>query len=72
MFIRESLIYDLNSLVGEVGGSLGLFLGMSLVALYKRIFKIAGELLPGCRSQNQKKKKKKVDAEDVGDDFGDF
>ncbi len=35
MTYRQTLLYDLNSLVGEVGGSLGLFLGMSLVHLYR-------------------------------------
>ena len=58
--------------MGEVGGSLGLFLGMSLVALYKRIFKIFGEFLPGCRSPNVNNGKKKRRREVEDGDFGDF
>ncbi len=38
------MIYDLNSLVGEVGGSLGLFLGLSLVTVYQQILEM-GRLL---------------------------
>ncbi len=44
--IRESLLYDYNSLVGEVGGSLGLFLGMSLVQIYNSGFTMLRRFLP--------------------------
>jgi len=35
--IKEAYFYDLNSLIGEVGGSLGLFLGLSLLATFDAI-----------------------------------
>ena len=43
--IRESLLYDINSLVGELGGSLGLFLGLSLVQLYAYGLKYGKKLI---------------------------
>ena len=39
--VAETPFYDINNFVGEVGGSLGFFLGASLVSLYyagKNIF----------------------------------
>lgn len=33
--IRQSKLYHVSSLVGEVGGSLGMFLGASLITLYE-------------------------------------
>ncbi len=33
--IREAWLYQLHNVVGEVGGCLGMFLGVSLVSLYR-------------------------------------
>lgn len=33
--VKQTLLYDLNNLVGELGGSLGLFLGASIVSLFQ-------------------------------------
>ena len=32
---EEQLLYDFNSFLGEVGGSLGLFLGLSIFSMYE-------------------------------------
>ncbi len=32
---REAWLYQLHNLVGEIGGCLGMFLGVSLVSLYQ-------------------------------------
>ena len=32
---EEQMLYDFNSFLGEVGGSLGLFLGVSLFSMYE-------------------------------------
>ena len=44
----------MNSLVGEIGGSLGLFLGMSMVTLYKELVVFARSVLPGMRKKKGK------------------
>ncbi len=44
--LQETLLYDMNSLVGEVGGSLGLFLGLSLVNLYTQAFRAMAGYFP--------------------------
>ena len=41
----EQLVYPLGSLVAEVGGLLGLFLGFSFVTLWDGIEHLAGILL---------------------------
>jgi len=35
--VTEAYFYDFNSFIGEVGGSLGLFLGLSLLAAFDAI-----------------------------------
>ena len=35
--IKETYLYDINNLIGELGGSLGFFLGISVVSLYDQI-----------------------------------
>ncbi len=32
---REAWLYQLHNLVGEIGGCLGMFLGVSLISLYQ-------------------------------------
>lgn len=34
---KDQYVYDINNLIGEIGGSLGLFLGASLVSLWENI-----------------------------------
>ena len=54
---EEVLLYDLNSIVSAVGGSLGLFLGFScfqgamwiagIVSMYAAVLKLAEQILSG-------------------------
>ena len=41
----EYLAYDLNDLVGSVGGYLGLFLGWSLLGLSQGVFTVCSNVL---------------------------
>eukprot|EP00094_Tigriopus_californicus_P012566 TCALIF_12151-PA protein Name:"Protein of unknown function" AED:0.23 eAED:0.23 QI:0/1/0/1/1/1/2/0/229 len=45
---KEAWFYDFNSLVAEVGGSLGLFLGASLLTLFQHIHQGLSKLLRRC------------------------
>ena len=36
---REYLVYDMNGLIGSVGGTLGLFVGFSFFDLILKLFK---------------------------------
>ena len=46
---EEQLLYDFNSFLGEVGGSLGLFLGISLLSMYEWGLTIMRRLWNLCR-----------------------
>ena len=39
--VKETYLYSVANLVGEVGGSMGLFLGASLVSLYEIVTGLA-------------------------------
>ena len=45
--------------MGEVDGSLGLFLGMSLVQIYREGFKILRDFIPGVKTDGKKRKRVK-------------
>ena len=45
---EETLIYPLQSFLAEVGGSLGLFLGFSLIGLWDSIVNIVKFLFSKC------------------------
>jgi len=46
--VEEAFFYDWNSLVGEVGGSLGLFLGISLLAAFDAVAIAISYCLQAC------------------------
>ncbi len=43
--ITETYLYSMSNLVGEVGGSMGLFLGISLVSIYEALTGLARKTL---------------------------
>ena len=45
---EEQMLYDFNSFLGEVGGSLGLFLGVSLFSMYEGLTSILRRLWRWC------------------------
>ena len=44
--IEDSIAYDLQSLIGEVGGTLGLFLGLSTMSFIDFILFILSKVFP--------------------------
>ena len=47
------VLYDFNSFLGEVGGSLGLFLGISLFSMYEGFISIMRRLWKWCRKPHK-------------------
>ncbi len=45
--ITETYLYNVSNLVGEVGGAMGLFLGISLVSVYEALTGLARKTLIG-------------------------
>ena len=46
---QESLLYPAFSLFGDIGGSLGLFLGFSLLAFGETILELGKKIFDGCQ-----------------------
>ena len=49
---EESLAYDATNLIGDVGGFLGLFLGLSILGIYRDLARVVGSAGDKCRKED--------------------
>ena len=63
--VEDQEAYDLQSLIGEVGGTLGLMLGLSFLSIVDLLDMVTARLMDRCENRRRRRHKKKKKADQI-------